>query len=94
MNLANRTLVQPDYEVAGSDGNLKVTRTSLFTKQRNSMTLPITRDELQAYARGADLIQNVFPNLTPDQREFIQSGATLEEWNSMFGSDEDEEDPV
>lgn len=85
MNLANRLLQKPDYHVFGDDGDLKVSRISLFTGRRNEMTLPITRDQLFRYIKGEGLIQQIFPDLTADQREFIQSGATPEEWNSMFG---------
>jgi len=42
-----------------------------------------------------ELIQDVFPHLTPDEREFIQTGITPEDWNEMVGETEemyDEED--
>lgn len=31
------------------------------------------------------LIQSVFPELNTDEREFLQTGATIKEWNEMFG---------
>jgi hypothetical protein len=33
-------------------------------------------------------IQDVFPNLTPEQREQMISGITPEEWDNMFSEDE------
>ena len=50
----------------------------------NSMELPITETDLNRYYAG-ELVQNVFPNLTADQREFIVSGITPEEWVMLFG---------
>lgn len=35
-------------------------------------------------------IQDVFPELSADQREQMLSGITPEEWNEMFGGDENE----
>jgi hypothetical protein len=33
------------------------------------------------------LIQNVFPDLNTDQREFLMTGSTPEEWNAVFGEE-------
>jgi hypothetical protein len=35
------------------------------------------------------LIQDIFPGLTADQREFIKTGYTAEDWARMFPSAED-----
>ena len=43
--------------------------------------------------KGGECSQNVWPDLTPDEREFIQTGYTQAEWESIF-SDSDEEDEV
>jgi hypothetical protein len=34
--------------------------------------------------RAGTLIQDAFPMLTVDQREFLMTGATPEEWNACF----------
>jgi hypothetical protein len=34
------------------------------------------------------LIQNAFPTLSPEIREFIMSGITPQEWADMFGPEE------
>lgn len=44
---------------------------------------------LLAYAGGA-LIQNAFPFLTPDQREFLMTGITPDEWDDLFSEDSDD----
>lgn len=77
-------LPQPNFELVDSDnGRLEVIRTSLFTRKRNTMRLPMTREEFAAWQGGA-LIQDVWPDMTADQREFLISGATPEEWEAEF----------
>tara|TARA_R110002020_G_scaffold6662_5_gene28232 strand:- start:1815 stop:1997 length:183 start_codon:yes stop_codon:yes gene_type:complete len=46
------------------------------------MDLPVTQMQLQEWKDGG-LIQNVFPDLTPDEREFIQTGITPNEWQQV-----------
>ena len=40
--------------------------------------------------RNGELIQNVFPGLTPDQREFIMTGITPESWESLFKGEKED----
>ena len=47
------------------------------------MDIPVTVDQLEAWEDG-ELIQNAMPSLTPDQREFIMTGVTPEEWENSF----------
>jgi hypothetical protein len=54
-----------------------------------TMDIPVTQEQLNLYAAGA-LLQNAFPNLTAGQREFIKTGITDEEWESLFGGGEEE----
>lgn len=50
------------------------------------MDIPVTQDQLDRYNNGSKSIQNAMPRLTPDQREFIMTGITPEEWNNTFKS--------
>jgi hypothetical protein len=52
------------------------------------MDLPVTELQLDAYERGS-LLQEAFPNLDADQREFIKTGITKEEWIEIYGPDEE-----
>ena len=55
------------------------------------VTLTVTIVEYYRW-KGGECSQNVWPNLTPDEREFIQTGYTQAEWESIFsGSDEEDE---
>lgn len=66
-----------------------ITRTSEFSGIRRSLDLPVTEGQLEAYAQG-ELLQNAFPGLAPAQREFIKSGVTDEEWDSLMGPEPEE----
>ncbi len=67
---------------------MEITRKSSATGKRHTLDLPITDAQIAKYHNGA-LVQDAFPHLTADQREFIVSGATAEEWVNLFkGLDE------
>jgi len=68
-----------------------LTKKSAFTGRMHTMDLPITEEELHAYETGSCVIQNFFPHLNADQREFIMTGVTKEEWDATFGSQDDDE---
>jgi hypothetical protein len=66
-----------------------ITRHSPLTGKLNEMDLPISEDQIRLYQQGGILVQQAFPNLTPDQREFFKTGYTPEDWDLMF-PEEDE----
>ena len=53
------------------------------------MDLNVTEAQLSRWEAG-ELIQNVFPDLSPDDREFLMTGVTAEEWAEFVGDDEDD----
>ena len=63
---------------------LELTKTSILTGKINTMTLPITQDQLDLYNNTKINIQEVFPNLDSGQREFIKTGITQEEWDKLI----------
>jgi len=58
---------------------MEITKTSMFSGIEHTVDLPVTAVELRAWEEGK-LIQNVFPDLTRGQREFIMTGITEDEW--------------
>jgi len=67
-------------------------RTSPITGNLNEVEIPMS---IEAYAlgmaqwrRGA-LIQDAFPTLKAEIREFIMSGITPKEWDELFTDEED-----
>lgn len=67
---------------------ITVIKRSQLTGKLNSMTLDVTEEQMKKYNNGGGLIQNIFPNLNPDEREFIKNGITPEEWLNTFGNEE------
>jgi hypothetical protein len=60
----------------------------MISKVWHNMDINCTQDQLDRYDFGYELIQNVFPQLSPGEREFIKTGITPEEWNAKFGKEE------
>jgi hypothetical protein len=58
---------------------MEITRTSSLTGKSNTRCLDITPKQYAAYLSGA-LAQQAFPHLSADDREFIMTGITPEEW--------------
>ena len=63
-----------------------ITRISTFSGNMHSWDLPVTEEQIERWQRGI-LIQNAMPHLTADEREFIMTGTTPDEWDAMFGED-------
>ena len=58
---------------------MKITRTSGLTGAVNTRDLDITPKQYTAYL-GGTLAQLAFPHLSADDREFLITGITPEEW--------------
>jgi len=46
--------------------------------------------DLSLYYLSSQLIQNVWPDMPPEDREFIKTGVSPEGWDEMFGCLEEE----
>ncbi len=69
---------------------MKVKRTSSISQAEHEMEIDVTQDQLDLYEQGVlGTIQDAFPHLTPDEREFIMTGITADEWDKLFGEDND-----
>ena len=55
------------------------------------MFLPITEADYYKWASGSsnEHVQTAFPHLSPDEREFLLSGVTSEEWDQEMSEDID-----
>lgn len=63
---------------------MKITRKSPYSGAVRVMDIDVTQEQLERWHDG-ELIQNVMPHLTVNEREFIISGMTEDEWNAAFG---------
>ena len=81
-----------------SENKVFVQKKSMLSGKVNSMMIPTSQDKIEYWLQSGELIQNVMPDLDAEQREFIKTGISPEEW-SVFDSvcsdamsgDEDEE---
>ena len=62
---------------------MQITRTSPVSGITRSLEIPCTEEQMAAYKDG-ELIQVAFPNLTEDEREYILTGITKDEWDELF----------
>jgi hypothetical protein len=69
-----------------------IVRTSQYSGNINTMMIDMTEDMIARYVRwsnGEGVIQNLLPELSDNEREFILTGITPEEWEQMFPEDEE-----
>lgn len=63
---------------------MKIIRKSIISGKIHEREIDVDPEKLARWERGeGDLIQREFPNLTPEEREFIQTGSTPEEWETL-----------
>ena len=60
-----------------------ITNISMVTGTSRTIDLPITKEQLDRWKNG-ELIQVAMPDLTAEQREFIITGTTPSEWESLL----------
>jgi hypothetical protein len=61
-----------------------ITNMSKVSGKIRSMDLPVTEEQMTRYSTGRFTLQGCFPDLTPNEREFIKSGITADEWEEIF----------
>jgi hypothetical protein len=67
-----------------------IRRTSQISKIEHVMDLDITFGQLERIENRyetKELIQDIVPNLSKEEREFLMTGITPKEWNQMFNMD-------
>lgn len=65
-----------------------ITKTSQMSNKEHTMDIDVTFDQLDRIdnrRNSKELIQNIVPNLSKEEREFLMTGITPTEWNYMFG---------
>ena len=68
-----------------------VTMTSSISGTQATLEINVTEEQLdRVFNRRAngELIQNIVPHLPQEEREFLISGITPQEWNNLFGERE------
>lgn len=60
-----------------------ITRTSLLTGVTRSREIDVTAEQWARWKEG-ELIQDAMPHLSVEDREFLLSGSTPDEWGAVF----------
>lgn len=66
------------------ENEMLITRKSPFTGKTHTREIPVTEEQLSAWRLG-EFIKTAMPNISAEDREFIKTGITPEEWNETFG---------
>ena len=72
-----------------SDGFTMVHKVSMLTGKESSMVLPLRQGQIEHWLESCMLVQDAFPQLSGDAREFLISGITPEEWKAAFPKGDD-----
>jgi len=65
---------------------MQITRRSPLTGEKNTREIPVTFQNIKEWQNGKS-IQDAMPNLSAEDREFIMTGYTPEDWAKMFPSE-------
>ena len=66
---------------------MKITRTSQLSGKVTTREIDVTDAQIMLWQSGA-FIQDAMPNVPAEEREFIMTGITPEEWDEAFKEDE------
>lgn len=69
-----------------------ITRKSPVTGTDNTLDIPLTPEQLDIYLEGKRDVQEFLPHLTKDQREFLITGCTAEDWATLGDEEESEQE--
>lgn len=65
-----------------------IKRTSIVSGITREKELAVTLNDFKRIEAG-EHIQNVLPHLNDDEREFILTGITSDEWDALFSDEND-----
>jgi len=68
---------------------MKITMVSQASGKEHTMEINITPQQYDEYRFNPNRphIQQMFPRLNPDEREFLMTGTTPQEWDKLFGDE-------
>lgn len=72
------------------DGTADVTARSAFSNKFHTRRMEMNLPDYERWMQTGEPIQNVLPRLSPDDREFLLTGVTPEEWDEAFKKPDDE----
>lgn len=68
-----------------------VVMASMVSGKQHTREYRMTAEQIRLYtSENRPLIQDIFPELSLEDREFLMTGITPEEWAATFGDGDDE----
>ena len=68
-----------------------IERKSPISGEVHTRDIPVTLEQINNWMSGM-VIQQAMPNISADDREFLLSGITPEEWDAAFPEDDEDAD--
>ena len=65
---------------------MDITRTSILSGKTRTKQINVNQSQIDKWEAGM-LIQDAMPNVSVDEREFIMTGSTPEEWDLYFNEE-------
>lgn len=65
----------------------RITRTSKLTGITRTLELELTAEQAEEVSRAPEMrrnVQEIVPHLSPEEREFLITGITPDEWDDIF----------
>jgi len=63
-----------------------ITKTSILSGKTRTKEINVNQSQIDRWVAGM-LIQDAMPNVSVDEREFIMTGSTPEEWDLYFNEE-------
>ena len=63
-----------------------ITKTSILSCKTRTKEINVNQSQIDKWVAGM-LIQDAMPNVSVDEREFIMTGSTPEEWDLYFNEE-------
>lgn len=70
---------------------MQITKTSMFTGVTRTIEIDVTQEQINRWQNGV-LIQHAMPHLSANDREFLMTGVTPEEWDDALIEEENDEE--
>ena len=65
---------------------MKITKTSILSGKTRTKEINVNQSQIDKWVAGM-LIQDAMPDVSVDEREFIMTGSTPEEWDLYFNEE-------
>ena len=66
---------------------MEITRRSRLSGRVTTREINVTQEQLDRWEAKDGLIQEIMPRVSAEDREFIMTGITPDEWDMTFGGD-------